>query len=102
MVENLSNISNYSKVKANFDKYKGSDPVVLKRSEKADKKYKVIISPASGRSKTVHFGSKLEDYTKHQDEDRRKRYLARAKGIKGEWRNDKYSPNNLAIHLLWN
>jgi hypothetical protein len=26
---------------------------------------------------------------------------SRANGIKGEWRKDKYSKNNLAINLLW-
>lgn len=97
MVENLHLISNYAKVKANFERYKGSDNVILKRSEKADKKYKVIIDG----KRTVHFGSKLEDYTKHQDENRRKRYLARAKAIKGKWKDDKYSANQLAINLLW-
>lgn len=98
MVENLANISNYTKVRANFERYAGSDNVVLKRSEKADKKYKVIIDG----KRTVHFGSKLEDYTKHQDETRRKRYLARAKAIQGKWKDDKYSANSLAINLLWN
>ena len=97
MVENLANISNYTKVRANFERYKGSDNVVLKRSEKADKKFKVIIDG----KRTVHFGSTLPDYTKHEDENRRKRYLARAKAIKGKWMADKYSKNNLAINLLW-
>ena len=97
MVENLANISNYTKVRANFERYKGSDNVVLKRSEKSDKKYKIIIDG----KRTVHFGSRLEDYTKHQDENRRKRYLARAKAIKGKWMDDKYSANSLAINLLW-
>lgn len=98
MVENLHLISNYEKVKKNFEKYRGNDDVVLKRSEKADKKYKVII----GGKKTVHFGSVLADYTHTGDENRRKRYLARAKAIKGNWRTDKYSRNNLSISLLWN
>jgi hypothetical protein len=31
----------------------------------------------------------------------RKKYLARATKIKGNWKSDKYSPNNLAIHILW-
>ena len=42
-----------------------------------------------------------EDYTKHKDDDRRQRYLARATKIKGDWKEDKYSPNNLSIHILW-
>ena len=31
----------------------------------------------------------------------RKSYLARATKIKGNWKEDPFSPNNLAIHLLW-
>ena len=50
-----------------------------------------------------HFGdSRYEDYTKHQDKERLKNYLSRATKIKGNWKRDKYSPNNLSINLLWN
>ena len=97
MVNGISDISSPSKVRANFRKYKGNDDVKLELSEKKDKKYKVIVD-----GKTVHFGSTMSDYTKHKDESRRKSYLARAKGIKGDWKSNKYSPNNLAINLLWN
>ena len=97
MVTNINEVSTPSKVRANFRKYKGNDDVKLELSEKKDKKYKVIID-----NKTVHFGSTMEDYTKHKDESRRKSYIARAKCIKGDWKSNKYSPNNLAINLLWN
>jgi hypothetical protein len=97
MVTNINEVSTPSKVRANFRKYKGNDDVKLELSEKKDKKYKVIVD-----NKTVHFGSTMPDYTKHKDESRRKSYLARAKGIKGAWKGNKYSPNNLAINLLWN
>jgi len=97
MVNNINEVSNPAQVKANFRKYKGNDDVKLELSENKDKKYKVIID-----NKTVHFGSTMPDYTKHKDESRRKSYLARAKGIKGDWKSNKYSPNNLAINLLWN
>ncbi len=40
--------------------------------------------------------------TKHQDLKRLNIYLSRATKIKGNWKKDKYSPNNLAINLLWN
>jgi len=96
MVSNINQISSPAKVLANFQKYKGSDKVKLELSEKKDKKYKVIVD-----GKSIHFGSTLEDYTKHQNEARRKSYLARATAIKGNWKANKYSPNNLAIHLLW-
>jgi hypothetical protein len=31
----------------------------------------------------------------------RKKYLARATKIKGDWKDDNKSPNNLAIRILW-
>ena len=34
-------------------------------------------------------------------EKKRKQYLARAKKIKGDWAKNKYSPNSLAINILW-
>ena len=34
-------------------------------------------------------------------EAKRKAYRARATNIRGKWKDDKYSPNNLAIRLLW-
>lgn len=34
-------------------------------------------------------------------EKKRKSYRARAMKIKGEWKDNKVSPNNLAIHILW-
>jgi hypothetical protein len=53
--------------------------------------------------KWVHFGEiGFEDFTKHQDEKRKQQYLARATKIKGNWKDNKFSKNNLAIHLLWN
>jgi hypothetical protein len=56
----------------------------------------------SPTGKWIHFGAiPYEDYTKHKDQERRERYLNRAENIKGSWRQNKYSPNNLAIHLLW-
>ena len=96
MVNNINEISNPSKVRANFRKYKGNDSAKLELSEKKDKKYKVIVD-----GKTVHFGSTMPDFTQHGSKTRQKSYLARAKGIKGDWKSNKYSANNLAIHLLW-
>jgi hypothetical protein len=68
-------------------------------STRKNKKYMIM----NDNNKLVHFGDlRYEDYTKHHDEDRLNRYLSRATKIKGNWRRDKYSPNNLAINLLWN
>ena len=67
-------------------------------STKKDKKY--MVTRPDG--KVVHFGQMgYEDFTKHKNKTRRKNYLARSTKIKGNWKKDKYSPNNLAIHLLW-
>ena len=68
-------------------------------STRKNKKYMIM----NDDHKCFHFGDlRYEDYTKHQDKDRLKNYLSRATKIKGNWRKDKYSPNNLAINLLWN
>lgn len=67
-------------------------------STRKDKKY-MVQNPHGA---WIHFGATgYEDFTKHMDEARRQAYLARSKNIKGNWKSDKYSPNNLAIHILW-
>jgi len=96
MVSDINKISNPAVVRKKFVKYKGNDNAKLELSEKKDKKYKVIHD-----GKTTHFGSTLADFTKHGDEGKRKSYLARSAGIKGDWKKDKYSANNLARNLLW-
>ena len=75
--------------------------------------YKKTVEPSTRKNekymimnddnKYIHFGdSRYQDFTKHQDLERLKSYLSRATKIKGNWKKDKYSPNNLAINLLWN
>ena len=59
-----------------------------------------------GIDKLVHFGQVgYSDFTIHKDTERRKRYLARAKGIKnkkGELTyKDRLSPNYWAVKILW-
>ena len=52
--------------------------------------------------KKINFGQMgYEDYTKHLNNERREAYLRRAKNIRGNWKDDPYSPNNLAINLTW-
>jgi len=59
-----------------------------------------------GKKRLIHFGdAKMEDFTQHKDEKRRKSYLARAKGIKNKngdftWL-DKNSANYYSVRLLW-
>ena len=66
-----------------------------------DGKHKLIL-------RGVKFGSiKNNDYIIYKQhfasiaEKKRKQYLARATKIRGDWAKDKYSPNSLAINILW-
>jgi hypothetical protein len=76
----------------------GYDPTrVLPPTQKGKK-----LSYLTPENKRVNFGSsEYESYDKHKDETRKANYLKRATSIKGDWKKDKYSANNLAINLLW-
>lgn len=84
----------------------------FKKSTRKGKKYMVMVD-----GKWVHFGSANMKHYKdstglgvwshmdHNDKERRKRYLARAKGIKNKngrltW-NDGKSANYFSVHYLW-
>ncbi len=50
----------------------------------------------------IHFGdNRYEDFTQHKDKGRQQKYLNRSSKIKGNWKDNKYSPNNLSINILW-
>ena len=90
--------SNPNKAIENAKKYLGKNTILLKSSKK-NKKYSVL-NPNT--DKFVHFGQfPYEDYLKHNDEQRKKNYLLRSSKIKGEWKDDKYSANNLSRNILW-
>jgi len=94
----LEQYSNMEEAQRKAVKYLGKG-VELKKSDRNEKKY-MVLDPST--QKMVYFGQMgYEDFTKHKDPERRKRYLNRAKNIKGDWKKNKYSPNNLAIHILW-
>ena len=79
-------------------KYLG-DTAQLYLSSRKNKKYQ-IYDP--NLRKWIHFGQLgYADYIKHKDEDRRRKYLSRATKIKGNWKDNPYSPNNLSINILW-
>jgi hypothetical protein len=64
----------------------------------------MILNPKT--KKYVSFGDiNYKDWTKYKDKDekeeRRNHYLARASKSKGNWIFDKFSPNKLALNLLW-
>ena len=94
----LTNLNKYSdfKIVNNKSQQLYNRPVFV--STRKDKKYMIL----NDSKKFIHFGANgYEDFTKHMDENRRRLYLARATKIKGNWKSDKFSPNNLSIHLLW-
>ena len=98
----LLKISDPVEVKRRFEKYRGTVKAEISVSPRPDKKYMIRVAAAGGvRGRIVHIGSTLADFTKHGDEVKRKSYLARSGGIKGDWREDKWSANNLARALLW-
>ena len=107
------------KVGLNHDKYMkqvkrlakdtGYDPSKVHMSE--DEDHKCVYHSPDG---DVYFGkvgygdfiiySWLEQQGEEEDgfaEMKRNAYLSRATKIKGDWKDNKYSPNNLAINLLW-
>ena len=64
-----------------------------------EKKYKIFDHK---NNKWINFGQMgYEDYTKHRDKNRRKNYLTRTKFMRGDWKNNKYSANNLSRNILW-
>jgi hypothetical protein len=93
----LLKYSDPERVRKNLNKYLGKD-IPLYISTRKTKKY--ALQRPDG--KFIHFGQMgYEDHTKHQNDIRRINYLNRATNIKGNWRDDPYSPNNLSINLLW-
>jgi len=71
---------------------------LLYKSKNINKKYS-IIDPSG---KIINFGQLgYEDFTKHDDDARRKNYLTRTAGMKGNWKNNLYSANNLSRNILW-
>ena len=96
----LYKYSNPKKAQRNANEYFGEETILYK-SKNPKKKYMIFDY---NNDKYIHFGSLFpayEDYLKHKDVVRQKNYLARASKIKGNWKNNLFSPNNLSINILW-
>lgn len=99
-VEEATGEPEYLKQAKAFAKKAGyKDASSLKLAD--DGKHKLIL-------RGVKFGSiNNNDYIIYKQhfksvaEKKRNQYLARACKIKGDWAKDKYSPNSLAINILW-
>ena len=98
-LEQLLRVSNPEKVIENAKHYFNDPNIKVFLSTRKNSKY-AIYDPI--HKKLVHFGNiDYYDYTYHLNDEYRKNYLRRATNIKGNWRDNPYSPNNLAINLLW-
>jgi len=63
------------------------------------KKYSIFDKK---NNKWINFGQiGYEDFTKHHNKTRRKNYLTRTKFMRGNWKKNKYSANNLSRNILW-
>ena len=71
--------------------------VIIQKSKNPKKKYDAVIDD----KKTVSFGATgYSDFTKHKDEERKERYVARHKPNQ-DWKNYK-TPGFWAKNILWN
>jgi hypothetical protein len=75
------------------------------KSTRVSKKGMVYVVK-DDKVRLIHFGdANMEDFTQHNDEKRRKSYLARAKGIRNREGNPTYLDKNMAnyysVRYLW-
>jgi len=94
----LRKYSNPEKAQKQAYKYLGKNAKIY-TANNPEKKYK-IWDPKN--EKWVNFGQiGYEDYTKHMNLKRRKNYLTRTAKMRGNWKRNKYSANNLSRNVLW-
>jgi hypothetical protein len=87
-----------------YAKARGYDSRAIQFSDRPDKKF--MIWDDDGKPRyfgqvgygDFHLWSKKD---KAEGLKKQKAYLARATKIKGDWKSDKFSPNSLAIAILW-
>ena len=92
-MNDILSISNPDKVKQNINRFIGSN-VPLYLSTRKNKKY-MLQNP---KGTWIHFGSNMEDYTKHADTTRLKNFRTR----NAKWKDaPKWSPSWLSYYLLW-
>lgn len=97
-METLLKYSNPIEAQKKATDYLGKD-AVLYTSTDPKKKYS-IYDP--NKKRFINFGAiGYEDFTYHKDKERQRRYLARATKMKGNWKENPYSANNLSINILW-
>jgi hypothetical protein len=98
-LNDLVKVSNPKKVVENAIAYFNDPNIKVYLSSHKYKKY-AITDPIT--KKLINFGDiRYSDFTQTNDKTKQKSYLNRATKIKGDWKDNKYSANNLAINLLW-
>ena len=74
--------------------------MVVKKSDKPNKKLMAVFTKDNGRTKTTHFGAKgMDDYTITKDKEQRARYRQRHK--KDLKTNDPTRAGHLSMFILW-
>lgn len=97
--QELEKYSDINRVMMNAKRYFKNEDFTIAPSTRKTKKF-MILNPQT--NKWVHFGQMgMQDATRHQDDERRLRYIKRASKLPGNWKADKYSPNNLSLWILW-
>jgi len=92
----MESVTNAKRVHKNFVKYGYDKESAILPSKRKNKKW-MVLDPY--RARWIHFGDKrYEDYTFHQDEERRDKYHSRMRRFKDAY---KYSPGYLSLVLLW-
>jgi hypothetical protein len=75
--------------------------VKISKSTNPKKKLMAVFYDNGKKKKTTHFGSAgMSDFTKHNDEDRKKRYLDRHR-VRENW-NSYMTAGSLSRWVLWN
>ena len=96
--QKLRRFSNPEKAQKMAYRYLGKT-AKLYPARNPQKKYS-IYDPKN--DKWMNFGQiGYEDYTKHKDKNRRKNYLTRTRSMRGDWKRNPYSANNLSREVLW-
>ena len=73
----------------------------FKPSDKADKKYMVVLETDEGRKKTIHFGAAgMDDFTITKDMEQKQRYINRHKA-REDW-NNPLTAGFWSKNILWN
>jgi hypothetical protein len=91
--------SNPIKAQKQSIRYFGKKRGAIYRSTRKNKKYQIYDDI---HNKMVSFGQmNYEDFTKHGSLKRRRNYLTRSGKIKGDWKKNPFSANNLSRKILW-